>query len=68
MTTTQQLKRLFEVKVVNYRASGDSHPEVVAKFAVEGIMAMYRDQPQYLEQLLDEEIEDAIKAGEKLVA
>lgn len=64
MTTAQQLKTLFQVKVANYRAAGDSHPEVAAQFAVEGIMAMYKTQPQYLEQLLNEEIEDAMKAGQ----
>ena len=64
MTTAQQLKTLFQVKAANYRAAGDSHPEVAAQFAVEGIMAMYKTQPQYLEQLLNEEIEDAMKAGQ----
>ena len=68
MTTAQQLKTLFEIKAANYRASGDSRPEVAAQFAVEGIMAMYRTQPQHLEQLLNEEIEDAIKAGRRLAA
>lgn len=68
MTTAQQLQTLFDIKAANYRASGDSHPEVAARFAVEGIMAMYRNQPQYLEQLLNEEIEDAMKAGRKLAA
>lgn len=68
MTTAQQIKTLFDIKVTNYRASGDSHPEAAAQFAVEGIMAMYRSQPEHLEQLLNEEIEDAIKAGRKLSA
>ncbi len=30
--------------------------------------ANYRTQPQHLEQLLNEEIEDAIKAGRRLAA
>ena len=68
MTTAQQLKALFDIKAANYRASGNSHPEVAAQFAVDGIMAMYRGQPQYLEQLLNEEIEDAIKAGREMAA
>lgn len=68
MTTAQQLKTLFDIKAANYRASGDRHPEVAAQFAVEGIMAMYRSQPEHLEQLLNEEIEDAMKAGRELAA
>jgi hypothetical protein len=68
MTTAQQLKTLVDIKAANYRASGDSYPEVAARFAVEGIVAMYRTQPQHLEQLLNEEIEDAIKAGQRLAA
>jgi len=62
-STTQRVQQLLEVKTANYRANGEPKPEVAAQFAVEGIMAMYRNQPQYIDQLLDEEIEDAIKAG-----
>lgn len=67
-TTAQKIKQLLEIKTVNYRASGEWKPEVAAQFAVEGIMNMYRTQPQYIDQLLDEEIEDAIKAGKQLEA
>jgi len=68
MTTAQQLKALFDVKLANYRAMGNSHPEVAAQFAVEGIMSMYKGETKYLEQLLNEEIEDAIKAGKQISA
>ena len=64
-TTMQKVKQLMEIKTENYRASGEYKPEVAAQFAVEGILNMYRAQPQYIDQLLDEEIEDAIKAGKQ---
>lgn len=61
--TAQQVKTLLQIKTSNYRAAGDSHPEIAAQFAVEGILNMYKTQAQYIEQLLDEEIEDAMKAA-----
>ena len=64
-TTMQKVKQLLAIKTENYRASGECKPEVAAQFAVEGILNMYRDQPQYIDQLLDEEIEDAINAGKQ---
>jgi hypothetical protein len=67
-TTAQKVKQLLAIKTENYRARGDWRPEVAAQFAVEGILSMYRTQPQYIDQLLDEEIEDAIKAGKQAVA
>lgn len=39
------------------------HPEVAAQFALEFTIRLIKGQPQYADQLLDEEIEDAIKAG-----
>lgn len=60
--TAQQVKTLYQVKLANYRAAGDSHPEVAAQFAVERILSMYRND-RFIEQLLDEEIEDAMKAA-----
>lgn len=65
-TTKQQVKKLLEIKEENYRLSGDANPKVAAAYAVDGIMNMYRGQPQHLEQLLNEEIEDAMKAQNKL--
>jgi len=58
-----KIKTLMEIKTANYRATGDSHPEVAAQFAVEAIVRMVMGQPKHIQQLLDEEIEDAIKAG-----
>jgi len=58
-----KIKTLLEIKTANYRATGDSHPEVAAQFAVEAIVRMVMGQPKHIQQLLDEEIEDALKAG-----
>ena len=59
--TAQQIQTLYQIKLENYRAAGEYKPEIAAQFAVEGIVAMYRNQPQHINQLLDEEIEDAQK-------
>ena len=64
-TSAQQVMRLLEIKTENYRALGEWKPEVAAQFAVEAILSMYRSQAQYINQLLDEEIEDSIKAGKQ---
>lgn len=58
-----KIQTLLQIKTENYRAAGDTHPDVAARFAVDGILNMYKTQAMYIEQLLDEEIEDAIKAG-----
>lgn len=63
-----KVKQLMEIKLANYRAMGDSHPEVAAQYAVEAIVRMVMGQPKYIIQLLDEEIEDAIKAGKAIAA
>lgn len=59
----QQVKTLLRIKTSNYRVAGDGHPEIAAQFAVEGILHLYRTQAEYLEQLLDEEIDDANRAA-----
>lgn len=63
-TTMQKVKKLLEIKTENYRARGEYKPEVAAQFAVEGILAMYKTQMAAIDQLLDWEIEDAIKAAQ----
>ena len=57
-----QIKTLTQIYLEKYQAANNMHPELAAKFVVERILNMYKDQPQWLEQLLDEEIEDAIRA------
>lgn len=63
MTTAEQLKELYESKLANYREAGQYHPEVAAQFAVDHIFGMYKND-KYINQLLEAEIEDSIKAGE----
>jgi len=63
-----KINTLLEIKTANYRATGDSHPEVAAQFAVEAIVRMVMGQPKHIQQLLDEEIEDALKAGRAVAA
>lgn len=62
---SKKIQTLFEVKLANYKKAGDPHPEVAAQFAVDGILQMYKGD-KYIEQLLGEEIEDAIRAGNQL--
>ncbi len=63
---TNKVKALLKIKADNYKRMGNPHPEVAAQYAVEGILHLYKGQPQFLPQLLDEEIEDALKAGRAL--
>ena len=67
-TTAQKVKKLLEIKTANYRARGEWKPEFAAQFAVEGIMSMYKTQMDGIDQLLEWEIEDAIKAGKQCEA
>lgn len=62
-STAQKVKTLLALKTANYRASGNAHPEVAAQYAVEGVLNMLKSQMNYIDQLLDEEIADTIKAG-----
>lgn len=62
--TMKKVKKLLEIKTENYRARGEYKPEVAAQFAVDGILAMYKTQMAAIDQLLDWEIEDAIKAAQ----
>ena len=63
MKTEQQIKKLIELKAAKYKLMGDPDPKAAAIFAVEGVLNMYRNEKEHLAQLLDEEIDDAIKAG-----
>jgi hypothetical protein len=62
-TTAAKVKTLFSAIAANYRARGDSHPEMAAKFQVELVLQTAKSQPMYIDQILDEEIEDTLKAG-----
>lgn len=56
------LDKLMGLKRESYTRAGHPAPLTAALYAVADIMNMYKTQPQYLEQLLGEEIEDAKKA------
>jgi hypothetical protein len=62
-TTAAKVKTLFNAIAANYRARGDAHPEVAAKFQVELALRVALSQPKFTDQLLDEEIADTLKAG-----
>lgn len=68
MTTQDRIKKLYEVKLANATARGEYNPAVSAQFAVEGILAMYKTQIDHIDILLDEEIEDAERAGRDFAA
>lgn len=61
--TAQQIETLIQLKTAKYQAAGNPHPEVAAQFSIENILTMYKTQMEYLDQLLDEEIEDAVRAA-----
>lgn len=64
-SVAKKIQTLFGVKLDNYKKAGDPHPEVAAQFAVDGILHMYKGD-KYIDQLLGEEIEDAIRAGNQI--
>jgi hypothetical protein len=58
-----KITKLLQIKTAKYTADGNMHPELAAQFDVESFIQMVSGQPQYADQLIDEEIEDSIKAG-----
>ena len=60
--TANKIKTLLAVITANYRASGHWKPELAAQTIVEVILNQYKSQAAHLDQLLDEEIEDAQRA------
>jgi hypothetical protein len=63
-TTAQKIKTLLEIKTANYLALGfGENSERAAKCAVMDTMNMFKTQMMFIDQLLDQEIEDLIKAG-----
>jgi hypothetical protein len=63
-TTAHKIKTLLEIKTANYFAMGfGENSERAAKCAVMDTMNMYKTQMMFIDELLDQEIEDSIKAG-----
>jgi hypothetical protein len=56
-----KLKTLFDVIQAIYVSRKDSHPDVAARFHVEGFVASHKND-KYFDQLLQEEIEDCSRA------
>ena len=64
MSTTVQAKinRLRQIILENYTAAKEYDPAFATECAMELILKMVFGQPEHVEQLLDEEIEDNLKA------
>jgi hypothetical protein len=58
---SEKIKTLLEIKERRYVAAKDLHPKLAASYAVTDILNNYRTQQEHLGQLLDMEIEDALK-------
>ena len=62
-TTKSKITKLHSIILANYTAANESHPEFATQCAMELILKIALGQPKYTDQLLDEEIEDNIKAA-----
>ena len=67
MTATTKLKiaKLHSIILANYTAAKNYNPEFAAQCAMELILkiAMNQPKPEWCDQILDEEIEDNLKAA-----
>ena len=61
-TTKAKIKQLSEIILANYTAAKNYDPAFATQCAMELILKMVMGQPQYIDQLIDEEIEDNLKA------
>jgi hypothetical protein len=61
-TTQAKIKQLGEIILANYTAAQNYDPAFATQCAMELILKMVMGQPHYIDQLLDEEIEDNLKA------
>ena len=57
-----KIAALYEAQLAKYTKAGASNPQLAAQFAVADILNMYKTQMQYIDELLDQEIEDTLKA------
>lgn len=58
----QKLTQLKQIIIGNYVLRGDAHAETAGQFQLDIVINLIKGQPQYAEQLLDEEIKDCLKA------
>ena len=61
-TTQAKIKQLSEIILANYTAAKNYDPAFATQCAMDLILRMVMGQPKYIDQLLDEEIEDNLKA------
>ena len=66
--TATKIATLKSIILANYTAKKVNDPAFATECAMEMILKMALGQPSYTDQLLDEEIEDNLKAGRKLAA
>ena len=69
-TTKAKVERLHSIILANYNAAGNYAPEFAAQCAMELILKLALNQlkPEWTDQILDEEIEDNLKAGKAVAA
>ena len=60
--TKSKINRLQSIILANYTAAKNYDPTFATQCAMELILKMVMGQPQHIDQLLDEEIEDNLKA------
>jgi len=61
-TTQNKIKQLSEIILTNYTAAGEPHPAFATQCKMEYYIKLVMGQPTYTEQLLEELIEDHLKA------
>ena len=61
-TAHAKIKQLSEIILANYTAAQNCNPAFATQCAMDLILKMVLGQPEHIDQLLDEEIEDNLKA------
>lgn len=62
-TTQAKIKQLSEIILANYTAARESHPSFATQCKMEYYIKLIMEQPTYTDQLLEEFIEDNLKAA-----
>ena len=64
-TTKSKIAKLHSIILAKYTAANDLHPEFATQCAMELILKIALGQPkqEWCDQILDEEIEDNLKAA-----
>jgi hypothetical protein len=67
-TIASKLAALLEIRIANYRMDGDMHPEIAAQFHMDYTLRVIKGQEKYADQLINEQIEDALKYRQQRAA